>query len=63
MIREEIKKYIAYTGVLRKKIKNTDNEKVKEALIKELTNVYSKLEFFRGLNKAIDYKTKGKDVL
>ena len=63
MIRDEIKKNIKYCSILRKKIKNTNSKKAKEVLIKELTDVYSKLEFFRGLNKAIDCKTKGKDVL
>lgn len=63
MIRDEIKKYVKYCSILRKEIKNTDSEKVKKVLIKELTDVYSKLEFLRGLNKAIDYQTKGKDVL
>ena len=63
MIREEIKKYVKYCSILREKIKNTKNKEAKELLINELSNTYDKLEFLRGLNKAIDYKTKGKDVL
>lgn len=52
MVREEIKKYVKYSSFLRKKIKETESEKVKKILIEELTNVYNKLEFLRNLNNA-----------
>lgn len=48
MLREEIKKYIKYSSILREKIKNEKDEKKRQTLIKELCDIYSKLEFLRG---------------
>lgn len=58
MIRDEIKKYIAYSSILRQRIKETKSERTKKALIKELVDVYDKLEFWRNLNDAM-YKQGG----
>lgn len=48
MVREEIKKYIAYSSEIREKIKDTESDIVKKELYKELAEVYTKLEFLRG---------------
>ena len=59
MLREEIKKYVVYSSVLRQKIKETTEESKKQKLIKELADVYSKLEFLRGLCNAVNLSEKG----
>lgn len=53
MLREELKKNIVYSQILREKIKNTESEKAKKVLINELCKVYNKLEFLRGLQTAM----------
>lgn len=61
MIREEIKKNIAYGSLLRERIKITENENIKKELYKELAETYEKLEFLRGLVKVMyKYEKKGK---
>lgn len=53
MLREDIKKYITYSQILREKIKKTKSKKAKNVLIQELCAVYNKLEFLRGLQTAM----------
>lgn len=53
MLREELKKNIIYSQILREKIKNTKSKKAKKVLIDELCGVYNKLEFLRGLQTAM----------
>ena len=53
MLRKKIIKYVKYSSNLRKQIKDTKNKEEKEYLINELCDVYSRLEFLRGLNGAI----------
>lgn len=63
MVREEIKKNIAYASIIRQKISDTESERVKKELYKELAEIYTKLEFLRGFLYAKNKKEKGDKIL
>ena len=63
MVREEIRKYIAYSSEIREKIKNTESDIVKKELYKELAEVYTKLEFLRGYLYARNKKERSDKII
>lgn len=59
MIREEIKKYVKYSQIIRQKIQKTENIEMKKILYKELANTYCKIDFYRRLLYAMYKQTYG----